>query len=55
MENNIPPRVPKRKSTARNGAVIGITAAIGISAVVLSGVAGYAGASYAIDQKQSVA
>lgn len=53
MENNIPPRVPKRKSTARNGAVIGITAAIGISAVVLSGVAGYAGASYAIDQKQS--
>ncbi len=53
MANNIPPRVPKRRNSSRNGAVIGISAAIGISAVLLSGVAGYAGASYAIDQKQS--
>ncbi|MBF0580344.1 trypsin-like peptidase domain-containing protein [Erysipelotrichaceae bacterium RD49] len=53
MANNIPPRVPKRRNSSRNGTIIGISAAIGISAVLLSGVAGYAGASYAIDQKQS--
>lgn len=40
--NTTPPKVPKRK-TARNGAVIGTVAAVGLCTVLLSGVAGYTG------------